>query len=114
MAQKLRGFPAAQTYHWLMNNQDDQLHRLLQQWKEIEPASNFDAQVWRQIHEPAPVRRAAWLLDWLPRPAFALPAAVVLGLIIGIGSGLFSVPVTPHTEQLSFLAPDTLAGALRR
>jgi hypothetical protein len=103
-----------------MNNQDDQLHRLLQQWKEIEPASNFDARVWRQI-QVGTARRAVrpgtladWLRSWLPRPALALPAAVVLGLVIGIGSGLFSVPATTHTEQLSFLAPDTLAGALRR
>ena len=102
-----------------MNNQDDQLHRLLQQWKDIEPASNFDAQVWRQI-QAGTTRRvvrpsfADWLLDWLPRPAFALPAAVAVGLIVGIGSGLFSVPTPPRTEQLSFLASDTLAGALRR
>jgi hypothetical protein len=102
-----------------MNENNNDLHRLLQQWKAIEPASNFDSQVWRQIRVGTTRRVvrpsfADWLLDWLPRPAFALPAAIVLGLIIGIGSGLFSVPVTPHTEQLSFLAPDTLAGILRR
>lgn len=98
-----------------MNHQDDQLHRLLQQWKEIEPASNFDAQVWRQIRQPEPNPApsfADWLRGWLPRPALAV--AVVAGMVIGVTSGWLSLPVTRPSEQLSFLAPDTLAGALRR
>jgi hypothetical protein len=100
-------------YYWLMNNQDDQLHRLLQQWREIEPAANFEAQVWRRIRQPAPAW-ADWLRAWVPRPAVALPVAVAAGVVIGIGSGLFSVPAVPATEQLSFLAPHTLAGSLGR
>jgi len=95
-----------------MNHQDDQLHRLLQHWREVEPAGNFDAQVWRRIRQSEPARRP-WLIDWLPRPAWTLAAAVAVGLVIGIASGVFSAPVVPPTEQLSFLAPTTLAGALR-
>jgi hypothetical protein len=100
-------------------NDDPQLNALLRRWPDTEPASDFNAQVWRQI-QVGTARRAVrprfvdWLHDLLPRPALALPAAVVLGLVIGVGSGLFSVPTPAHTEQLSFLAPDTLAGALRR
>lgn len=96
-----------------MNNQDDQLHRLLSQWREIEPTTNFAAQVWRRIRQPELVRRP-WIVEWLPRPAFAMAVSVVAGLVIGIFSGMYSAPVTPPTEQLSFLAPVTLAGALRR
>jgi len=97
-----------------MNNQDDQLHRLLQQWKEIEPASNFDAQVWRRIRqsepEPAPTF-ADWLRGWLPQPAFALATAVIVGAVIGASSGLFSAP---PPGGLGLLAPDTLAGTYVR
>lgn len=96
-----------------MNNQDDQLHRLLQRWEEIEPAGNFDAQVWRRVGETKPTF-ADWLRDWLPRPALALTAATVAGVVIGVWSGLFSTPATRAPQQLSFLAPDTLAGTLRR
>ena len=100
-----------------MNNQDDQLHRLLQQWQEIEPSAQFEARVWRQIRESAPSRVpsfADWLRGWLPRPMFALAAAAVAGVVIGVSSAVVSVPVAPATEQLGFLAPHTLAGALGR
>jgi hypothetical protein len=100
-----------------MNNPNDKLHQLLRQWQEIEPSANFDAQIWRRIRqaepEPAP-SFAGWLRDWLPRPALALSLAVVIGIAIGISSGMFSAPVVQPTEQLSFLAPNTLASALGR
>lgn len=97
-----------------MNNQDDQLHRLLQQWKEIEPRADFDAQVWRRIRqtepEPSPTF-ADWLRGWLPQPAFALAAAVIIGIGVGITSGISSVPAIRPTEQIGFLAPNTLTGS---
>jgi len=96
-----------------MNNQDDQLRRLLQQWREIEPTANFEAQVWRRIRQPVP-SWADWLRAWVPRPAWAWPVAIAAGVVIGIGSGMFSTPASPATEQLSFLAPNTLAGSLGR
>lgn len=98
-----------------MNDQDEQLHRLLRQWPEIEPGPYFAAQVWRRIqHAPARPTWADWLHSWVPRPALALPAAVVAGVVIGVSSALMSVPAAPAGEQLSFLAADTLAGRLLR
>jgi len=97
-----------------MNNQDDQLHRLLQQWKEIEPSTNFDAQVWRRITGTQPEHKptfADWLRLWLPRPAFALGAAAVVGAAIGIAGGWHSVA---PASGAGFLAPDTLAGGYIR
>jgi hypothetical protein len=96
-----------------MNNPNEKLHQLLRQWQEIEPAANFDAHVWRRIRQPAP-SFAGWWHDWLPQPAFALAAAVVAGLVIGVSSGMFSAPVVQPAEQLSFLAPNTLAGSFSR
>lgn len=103
-----------------MNNQDDQLHRLLQHWRDIEPSSNFEAQVWNRIkvgtdrRAVRPPSVADCLRDLLPQPVFTLTAATVAGVMIGLASGLFSVPPGPSTEQLGFLAPHTLAGALQR
>lgn len=111
-----------------MNNQDDQLHRLLQQWKGIEPPANFDTQVWRRIRQAGTSRAqrdaegeggnpehastfADWLRGWLPQPAFALAAAVIVGAVIGASSGLFSAPLP---GGLGLLAPDTLAGTYVR
>lgn len=101
----------------MKQHNDQKLSRLLQQWQEIEPSSNFDAQVWRRIRQAEPATKPTfvdWLRELLPQPALALTAAVVVGLAVGVSSGLFSASVPPQTEQLGFLAPDTLAGALRR
>jgi len=93
-----------------MSNQDNQLHQLLQQWKEIEPSPNFDAQVWRRLRQRKPTF-ADWLRLWLPRPAFALGAAAAVGAAIGIASGWFSV--VPD-RGFGLLGPDTLAGSYVR
>jgi hypothetical protein len=106
----LRGIFPPPAYHWLMNNQDDQLHRLLQQWQEIEPPTNFDAQVWHRIAGTKPEHSptfADWLCGWLPQPAFALAAAVA----IGIAAGWYSV--APE-RGFGLLGPDTLAGSYVR
>jgi hypothetical protein len=93
-----------------MNNQDDQLHRFLQQWKDIEPSADFDARVRRRIPEPQPTF-ADWLCGWLPRPAFALGAAAVVGAVIGVAGGWFSVA---PASGFGLLGPDTLAGSYIR
>lgn len=97
-----------------MNNQDDQLHRLLQRWEDIEPPTNFDAQVRRRIAGTIPEHSppfADWLRGWMPRPAFALAVATVVGAAIGVASGLFSV--VPE-RGFGLLGPDTLAGSYVR
>jgi len=93
-----------------MNNQDDQLHRLLQQWKEIEPPTNFDAQVWRRLRQSKPTF-ADWLRSWLPQPAFTLGAAAIVGAAIGVAGGWFSVA---PASGFGLLGPDTLAGSYVR
>jgi hypothetical protein len=112
-----RGIFRGAAYHQVMNN-DDQLDQLLRQWKEIEPTADFDAAVWRRIAGTFPEHKpsfADWLRDavraWLPRPAFAMAAAVVIGAGIGVASGVFSV--APE-RGFGFLAPDTLAGGYVR
>ncbi len=89
------------------------LSQLLRQWRDIEPRGNFEANVWRRIRQSAPPAPVGWRA-WLPQPVFALAAAVIVGVAIGVGSGWFAVPATTAPEQLSFLAPQTLTGALRR
>jgi anti-sigma factor RsiW len=110
-----RGFGTAAAYHWLMNNHDDQLHMLLQQWQEIESPSNFDSQVWQRIRSNPPVSRT-WTLEWwrnlLPQPALAIIAAIVIGFVVGGWTGFQSATAhSPATEQIGFLAPQTLAGS---
>ncbi len=103
-----------------MNRQDDEkLSRLLQRWQEIESPSDFDAQVWRRIRLAESVAQPTfvdWLRELLPQPVLMLTLAAVVGLLVGVSSGLFSisVPVREREERLGFLGPDTLAGALWR
>ena len=101
-----------------MNPNDDKLNRLLRQWREIEPATNFDAQVWRRIRQSEPEHApsfADWLRAWLPQPAFALTASRIVGVLIGASSGLFSVSTpAPPTIELSFLGRDTLTGSFNQ
>ena len=99
-----------------MNNQnnDDPLHRLLQQWREIEPSNQFEAGVRRRIRLVPPERTPAfadWLRRWLPQPAFAWTAAAIAGVVIGATSGLVSVPPAAPPAEVRFLAPETLAGS---
>jgi hypothetical protein len=91
-----------------MNEHDNQLHRLLQQWPEIDPPADFAAQVWHRLREPARPSFADWLRAWLPQPVFATAAAVVIGIVIGASSGFSSV--RPATGQLQFPYPDSLTG----
>lgn len=104
---------AGATYSWMMNDYDDKLHALLRQWRDIEPAGSFEANVWRRIRQSARPEPVGWR-DWLPQPAWGLAAAVIVGVVVGAGSGWLAAPVTPAAEQLGFLAPQTLTGALRR
>ena len=99
-----------------MNNQhnDDPLHRLLQQWREIEPSTQFEADVHRRLRLAAPEPASSFadgLRRWLTQPAFALTAAAIAGAAIGATSGLVSVPPSAPPTEVRFLAPATLAGS---
>jgi hypothetical protein len=109
---KKRGFSGTVPFHQVMNGNGNQLRQLLPQWRGLEPRGDFESAVWRRIRlaEAAkPVRSAWW--SWLPHPALATMAAVVIGLTIGITGGAFSV-LPAH--GLGLLAPETLAGSYVR
>ena len=84
-------------YYQLMKQSDDRLSALLKQWRDIEPAGNFEANVWRQIRtaaEPA-VETVNWIdvigrLLW--QPAWSVVAAMVVAVIAGVWGGIASVP----------------------
>jgi len=91
-----------------MSQHDEQLHRLLRQWRDLEPRPAFAVDVRRRIRlaEPVPVnRRAGWLPSWA-----SLGAAVAVALVVGMWSGRQAAPgfAQPPT---TFMAPDSLAGS---
>ena len=109
-----RGFFPMATYHWLMNNHDDQLHRLLRQCRDIEVPGDFDANVRRRIRLAQTEGAGVPWLAWLWRPAFSLPVTLAVGLLIGLAGAMFASPQRPPTSrsELTFMAPTTLAGAV--
>ena len=59
----------------MMNQDDDKLRGLLEQWRDIEPAGNFEANVRRRIRLAAiEPQRTPWLAVLLWRPAFVTAA----------------------------------------
>ena len=100
------------TLYWVMNENDEQLKALLQQWREIEPRGDFESAVWRRIRLAEAGKPArGWWWDWLPHPALATVAAVVIGAAIGVAGGAFSVA---PSRGIGLLGPDTLAGSYVR
>jgi hypothetical protein len=105
-------------YYQLMRQDDDKLSALLNQWRDIEPRGNFEANVWRQIRIAAAPRvdTVSWIdligrLLW--QPAWSVVAAVVVALIVGVWGGIASVPrqIDRPTAELRFLSSGTLAGS---
>ena len=101
-----------------MRQDDEKLHALLKHWRDIEPPSNFEANVWRQIRtaaEPA-VETVNWIdligrLLW--QPAWSVVAAMVVALVVGVWGGIASVrrQADRPTAELQFLSSGTLAGS---
>lgn len=99
-----------------MNHNDDKLRGLLRQWRDIEPAGNFEANVWRRIRqETSPAPSPVGGFDWLWRPAFVMAASVAVSVTIGAVSGVrlaaarnaaLDTPPT-HTLTGSYLALTT-------
>ena len=100
-----------------MNKPDEQLHALLKQWGEIEPKSNFEANVWRRIRfaqaeQTERVSLPQLLRRWLWQPAMALAVVMVAGAVIGSSAGALTshAPMTTASGELQFLGSGTLAG----
>lgn len=75
-------------------NQDEKLHKMLQEWRtQASLSPGFREQVWRRIERAqAPAKLSAWaaIVNWiealLPRPALAVSYVAVL-LTIGVTAG---------------------------
>jgi hypothetical protein len=101
-----------------MSQDDEKLHALLKQWRDIEPPANFEANVWRQIRAAAePVIETVNWIDLIGRllwqPAWSVVTAMVVALVVGIWGGIASVPrqVDAPKTELQFLSTGTLAGS---
>jgi hypothetical protein len=93
-------------------NTDEQLAKMLREWKGVEPSPAFESRVWRRIRqggvEPAP----AW--GWpFPLPARAMAAAALVGVVMGgvalrlaAGDGSRSRP-----PELALFRPGTVSGS---
>ena len=106
------------TYYWVMNQNDDKLRALLQQWRDIEPRGNFEANVWRQIRtadaarsERVSLAEAMGRLLW--QPAWSVSAAIMVAVVVGVWGGIASAPRQTDTSkaELQFLSSGTLSGS---
>jgi len=100
-----------------MNNDNEKLSALLQQWREIETKANFESDVLRQIHraqlkEPERARLIDLLQQWLGRPTVAVAAAGIVSVIIGTSGELLTMSKSTATanSEMNFMAQGTLAG----
>ena len=101
-----------------MNQNDDKLRALLQQWRDIEPKGNFETNVWRQIRTAAAERaervslvEAIGRLLW--QPGWSVALALFVAVVVGVWGGVASMsPRTDTTKaELQFLSSGTLAGS---
>jgi di/tricarboxylate transporter len=101
-----------------VKHNDDKLRSLLKQWRDIEPQTNFEADVWRRIRVTADQRtERVSLIDMIGRllwkPAWSVAAALFMAAIVGVWGGVASTsrPADPSRTELQFMAPGTLAGS---
>lgn len=102
-----RGFFGGATYYLLMNENDDQLRRVLRQWRDIEPSPTFAVDVRRRIRlaTPAPMSRWGWLAP--------VATAAAVALMVGAWAGRQATPAF-NPPPTTFLAADSLAGGYLR
>ncbi len=94
-----------------MNKNDEKLRGLLRQWRDIEPAVNFETNVRRRIRLTAPEPRQSWLIGLVWRPAFATAVAAVLSVIIGTSAGILTSRRADQSHaEMRFMSAGTLAG----
>ncbi len=99
---------------------DDRLSGLLAEWIAPEPASGFEAQVWRQIRQAVPVSTpygAWWGVRTWGAPVVPLRFSMALALVC-LAVGTFSGAVAGQREvsrrvmqSNPLLQPSTLTGA---
>ena len=100
-----------------MNLNDDKLKALLRQWSEIEPKSNFEANVWRRIRTAADQPEGLSLAEAIGRllwqPGWSMVVALLVAVAVGVWGGVVTTaPRADSTKtELQFLAPGTLAGS---
>ena len=105
-----------------MNRDDNNLSRLLKQWRAIEPSSNFEAGVWRRIRRvgAGQPERGSLLDQWwrgrLWRPALGVAAAVLFSAAIGTSMGVHTAArrTSAAPVELQFMSAGTLAGGYAR
>ena len=92
-----------------MNENDDKLRDRLRQWRSIEPRADFEAAVWQRIAatttaaEPGQNWLAFWR-TWLDmQPAWASVAAVLVGILVGVGSAV--TLAQPSYDRLAISTP---------
>ena len=92
---------------------DDKLNHVLRQWRDIEPAGNFEMNVHRRIRLAATETPGqSWLVELLWRPAFAVAAALVVSVAIGSSAGIMTATKFAQATrgELQFMSAGTLAG----
>jgi len=112
----VRGFFDLSAYYRLMSGNDDKLKTLLKQWREIDPKTNFEANVWRRIRLAEQSEQATitgWLQRLLWQPEFSVVAAIAVAVAIGAWGGVRSTPqsMVERPTELGFLSSGTLAGS---
>ena len=87
---------------------DEQLQALMRQWRDIEPAGNFEANVRRRIRLASTEPRQSLLIELFWRPAFAMTTAAVISIAIGSFTGILSS--NRQRTEMQFMSAGTLAG----
>ena len=94
-----------------MNEHDEQLNERLRAWRGLEPRADFEAEVWRRV-AAVPAAGLEWfegLRQWFGiRPAWASAAALLLAVVIGIGSTL---ALSQPQRSLLTISTPTLNGS---
>ena len=102
-----------------LDEEDRRLSDVLRQWRGPEPGPGFEADVWRRLAVHSEVSSGptwpglSWS-GWLDfQPARAAAAAILVGILAGLGSAAFLSP--PEADPWASLAPalngQSLAGA---
>lgn len=100
-----------------MKPSDERLDALLKQWRDIEPRTDFEGNVWRRVRtnraeHAERVNLIELIGRWLRQPAMTMAVAVVASVVIGLSAGLLTArrPMAVASSELRFMSAGTLAG----